>query len=299
MADNTPPCSEGTPGLTPDNGSVSSSSSSPIYSFDNQWDSQWDVQIVEWDINNEPFVPRQLNLLFDHDEPDNQDRPPSPVINLNDGAEDTPRRPLMEPLTRRMNPRVIRSTGPIRPSSRSNRNTLPARGYWDTPRLIGVTEVQNGNHHSEEETEEQQLQQQQQQHLDPDEQDNPAVGQMPPHPRMQAMGTSRRLTPIDAIPALDLDSPLPHDVTPPSVSTPQASASPAPMAWYHFASARRRLARGDENSRGLPHLRVGTARFRDFWRDIWRRFRGQGQSRRGRGRERESRNRRRGSGAAG
>ncbi|KUI68665.1 hypothetical protein VM1G_03654 [Cytospora mali] len=273
MAHNIPPCSEGTPELTPDNGSVSSSSSSPFYSFDNQLDFQWDAQIVEWDINNEPFVPRPLNLLSDHDELDDQDRPPSPVISLNEDAEDTPRRPLQEPLARRMNPRVTRSTGTIRPSSRSNRNILPARGYWDTPRLLGIPEVQDDNHHSEEEEDEE------------EEQDNPVVGQMPPHPRMQAMGASRRLTPIDAIPPLDLDSPLPHDVTPPSVSTQQVSESPAPIAWYRFASARRRHARGDENPRGLSHIRVGTARFVDIWRDIWRRVRGQRQSRRGRERE--------------
>lgn len=296
MADNSPPCSdEGTPGLTPDNGSVSTeslpntvgnspsrsdngtpeltpdngsvSSSSLPYSFDNQWDHRWDEEVIIWEANNEPYIPRRINFLREPDESDDEGSPPTPVVGRNRRAQGAAWRLARERLMRLVNPRAQRSAGRVRPSSRSNPGILPARGYWDSPHLLGIPEFQAANHQSEE------------RHFGLEEQ-GPVPDGEPSSSRAQDTNASHHLMPIDASPAFDLGSPLvspselPPYVTPPRGRTSSAQCGPATVQRLEAPvrpSIPSRPAEWHEPA-DVPR-REGAARFRGFWRGMWRRVR--------------------------
>lgn len=296
MADDSPPPSDAVPELTPDNGSLSTSSSN--YSFNNRWEHQWGAQAADWEANNELYIPGQINFLRDPEEVHDEDMPPSPpspVVGINDAT----RTPLLERLARRMFPWQLRSRGSARPSSRSSPRTVPDRGFWDSPHVVAIPGFQDANHRPEED-ERQDLHREEQGPAGPD-QLRPRLPQNPP-------ATITPVTPIDSIPPLDLGSPVVSrsapspDVAPPRVPTTRSLGNRVSAAWRCVASAGRRLAIRRQRESGvpagsdMPYRPAGDAppapptRFRGFWSGLWRGLQG------GRGRGREPGNGLRGSG---
>ncbi|ROW04596.1 hypothetical protein VMCG_05073 [Cytospora schulzeri] len=267
MADEAPPPLDAVPELTPDNGSMSTTSSN--YSSDNRWEHQWEA-------NHEPYISGQANLLRDpeeiHDE-DTPPSPPSPVVDINDAA----RRPLLELLARQIHPRPVRPRGRARPSDRSNRRVRPARGYWDSPHVVAIPRFQDANHHQPEEDERQDSNR---------EGEGPAPDQLRPRSPQRPHVTITPVTPTESIPSLDIGpSVVSHstrdpspDVTPPRAPTTRAFGS---RVWHRLASAGRRLAKrrrreseAPEGSHMPPNRPDGDSppppRSRGFWRGLWK-----------------------------